>query len=1149
MNPATDMTATLSDLEARQEALNTQASYIVSAPAGSGKTGLITQRVLSLLCRVENPEEILCITFTRKAAAEMKGRIHKALVDASKSPRPTNQFAGQTWDLATQALAHNNQMGWDLLHMPNRLRIKTIDSFCNYVNKQFALESALVDLPQQSEFPTIYYHMAAREFINQLEHDSDTARFLAIIVNHSGNDLSRCEKLFAEMLGKRDQWLPHIYNAVDNQDYFQHVIETVVEERLYRLAEQLAPIASQLVEMADFAGSHAPTDQIELASLQGMTELPPVQLEALPEWKQLLQLLVTKKLEPRKKVTTKEGFPAEHKTSKQQMLQLLTEYQQNSLLQSTVVDVMHLPASGQDSQQPVINALGQLLPHLVAMLKIVFQQHNQCDYPEITLGALSALNSNTEQDGVSDITLRLDYQLKHILVDEFQDTSGSQIKLLESLVSDWQENDGRSLFLVGDAMQSLYSFRDARVGLFINAQHHPIGNVQCKHLELNSNFRSQKGIVDWVNANFSNAFPDTPDINRGAVPYSHSVAVKEAQDNGAVSFLGISTKQSNLYDQTEAEEIAKLCKQLNQQCPEQSVAILVRNRSHLRSIVPALKSAQLHWDAVDIDPLADLMPVVDLMSLTRALASPADRVAWLAVLRAPFCGLSLTDLLAVCNGSVDDATKSDSILQRLRHWQHDNSSFSNLSDQGAQILHRVVPLLLQAWENRGRDNLRVLIERLWIDLGGPATLLGNSDIVDIRTYLDLLENSQIAGVIEDWPQFQKAVENLYAAASKYSDPANTETAPAKIQIMTLFKAKGLEFDQVIVPGLSKVPRSAENPLLRWQEEIDADNNRSLLLAALGPHDEENDAVYRYLKYEQGIKAQLENARLLYVAATRAIVQLHLFAGLKPTKDNWQKPSKTSLLAPIWQSLEAGLDAGLETGNYRIIEIADTQETSEKQSEFESEDNHIRQLPSNFQAQPMPEDMMRLGVEHQYSGQSAPDNMDARARHQGTVLHRTLKQIAVEGIDNWPHKRRLQLSEGWTAQLKQLGILATGAELQSLSTALETMLADERGKWILQPHTEHQSEQPLAYYDRKAGSTAGVVIDRTFIDNGTRWIIDYKFSKPESGESEHSFALRQTSIYKAKLQQYAALYQQLDNKPVRCALYFPLIALFQEVSSD
>ena len=93
--------------------------------------------------------------------------------------------------------------------------------------------------------------------------------------------------------------------------------------------------------------------------------------------------------------------------------------------------------------------------------------------------------------------------------------------------------------------------------------------------------------------------------------------------------------------------------------------------------------------------------------------------------------------------------------------------------------------------------------------------------------------------------------------------------------MTIHKSKGLEFDHVILPGLSKSPKSNETPLLRWQEQADEHNNSSLLLAALGPYDEDNDPIYNYLKHEQLSRSIVENTRVLYVAATRAIRQLHL----------------------------------------------------------------------------------------------------------------------------------------------------------------------------------------------------------------------------------------------------------------------------------
>jgi len=1140
MNRRSDKAVLLSDASARQQALDPTQSFIVSAPAGSGKTGLITQRVLRLLSIVDNPEEILCITFTRKAAAEMRHRIHTALIDASENPRPSDSFKAQTWDLATEALSRNRQLDWNLLDIPYRLRIKTIDSFCHYVAKQFMFDSALGELPEQSEFPASFYQMASRELLKKLEEDSDIGTAVAIIVGHMGNDLSRCEKLFADMLGKRDQWLPHIFNAADNRDYFQIVIKQLITDTLQRIEQQLFPLAGELLELADYAGNHAPSGNSPLENLKGIVELPSLDQDGLKQWKNLLRMLVKKDrhFSPRKTVTKNEGFPSDNKKIKGRMQRLLADYRQDPVLRALVLDVMHLPESGiSDKQQQILNALGLLLPQLTAILKTIFYQHSQSDYSEITMAALQALALSPEQDKISDITLRLDYQIKHILVDEFQDTSGSQIKLLEQLVDGWQQNDGRSLFLVGDAMQSLYSFRDARVGLFINAQTHPIGPVRCNPLALSSNFRSQKGIVDWVNQHFATAFPETANINRGAVPYNHSTAVKDADDNTPVAFNAISCEQQEDYNRAEAQQIATLCQQINRQNPDQSVAILVRYRSHLKAIVPALIAANLDWEAIDIDPLADRMPVVDLMSLTRAILSPADRIAWLAVLRAPFCGLCLQDLVIIANGSATGAREPDCLLERLALWQRDKTCFSQLTPVGGKILERVVPILIQAWGHRDTDNLRNLIEQLWIELGGPATLVNQRDIFDSRNYLDLLEQWQQAGDLKDWNQFKNAVEGLYALPNSRQ---NSQTKP--IQIMTIHKAKGLEFDQVILPGLSKTPRADSNPLLRWQEQVDEHNHSSLLLAAVGPQDEEHDQIYRYLNYEQSARTELENSRVLYVAATRAIAKLHLFAKLKATKEGWQKPAQKSLLAPIWPLLEQCIKAD----KYSVSQLPETQAMDTAQDIGKIASNHYRRLPDSFEAVTMPSAMMRLGVNNHRSSAPHSESIDTRARHRGTALHRTLKQIAVEGIQHWPPQRVETLVQCWTSTLLQLGIRATAEELKALKQAVDSMLADPQGQWILQAHTEGDCEQALAYFDNQSSKVKTSVIDRTFVDQGVRWIIDYKFSQPAEGESEQRFIQRQTELYRSQLSHYAMLYKQLENRPLRCALYFPQTAVFIEV---
>ena len=122
------MSPAISDAAQRLTAIDPTDSFIVQAPAGSGKTELLIQRFLALLGQVNRPEEILAITFTRKAAGEMRARLLQALEQAQGS-RPEAAHAAQTWDLASRALAQDRQQGWDLLDNPALLAIQTIDSF------------------------------------------------------------------------------------------------------------------------------------------------------------------------------------------------------------------------------------------------------------------------------------------------------------------------------------------------------------------------------------------------------------------------------------------------------------------------------------------------------------------------------------------------------------------------------------------------------------------------------------------------------------------------------------------------------------------------------------------------------------------------------------------------------------------------------------------------------------------------------------------------------------------------------------------------------------------------------------------------------------------------------------------------------------
>src|SRR5205085_4777358 len=177
-----------------------------------------------------------------------------------------------------------------------------------------------------------------------------------------------------------------------------------------------------------------------------------------------------------------------------------------------------------DEQWQTLSAMLELLPRAAAHLKLVFAERGETDFSEVAQGAVRALGT---ADSPTDLLLALDTRIRHILVDEFQDTSYSQWELLERLTAGWTmegelRDSGRTLFLVGDPMQSIYRFREAKVALFLQAWDAGLGSVKLERLTLTTNFRSQAGLVDWYNASFPAILPAEADPASRAVPYSRA---------------------------------------------------------------------------------------------------------------------------------------------------------------------------------------------------------------------------------------------------------------------------------------------------------------------------------------------------------------------------------------------------------------------------------------------------------------------------------------------------------------------------------------------------------------------------------------------------------------------------------------------------
>jgi ATP-dependent helicase/nuclease subunit A len=1144
--------APIPDLAARAEALSPTRSFIVQAPAGSGKTELLIQRYLGLLATVNEPEEIVAITFTRKAAAEMRERVLDALAQAKAGTEPASAHERRTQELARAALARDSARGWRISDSPARLRIQTIDALCAALTRQMPMLSKFGSQPESIEDAGALYAEAARATVELIEEREPAAEYVARLLVHLDNNVERVEDLLVEMLRRRDHWLRHVM-ALRRSD-LEAALAAERHALLARLRALLGVAAQrELLQVANLA--FANLGQPVIASLPGNDDAE--------GWSALADLLLTDKDSWRKSLTKNNGFPpgSAHAAAKQRALALIAELGASEALGAALADARRLPAAGYgDDQWQVLEAITELLKRAVGQLKLVFQSRGQVDFTEVSQRALLALE---DSEGPTDLALRLDYQIRHLLIDEFQDTSISQFELVAKLTAGWTPDDGRTLFAVGDPMQSIYRFREAEVGLFLKARAAGIGNVVLEPLELSANFRSQAGIVDWVNHAFAQVMPQFEDIASGAVAYTESKAVHPRLDGAAVEVHasiagGVASEAAQV-----ADIVAGIAAANEGQETPQSVAILVRGRSHLRDIVPQLKQAGLAFRAIEIDRLDDRPVVQDLLALTRALAHGGDRLAWLAILRAPWCGLTLADLHALAGTDADTPSPREwgegrgegqtpgdplpepiSSLSTLWELMHDPRRIEQLSADARLRLERIRPVLAAALAARQRASLRDAVEGVWLALGGPACAASETDLEDAAAYLDHLESEEEAGVIVDFDAFAQGLDKLYALP-------DMEAGEGAVQIMTIHKAKGLEFDQVIVPGLERKPPADGKKLFLWMERPAnpdapgarrAETDTSLLLAPIEETGAERDSIYAWIKKLGAEKTAYEDGRLLYVAATRAKQRLHLLGatGLLLDKDGAQtarKPDARSLLAKLWPAVsEAYQRAAATAPAVPEPETADSDTIP---------DQSLRRLASAWEL-PAPPPALAWNaaretarsqddIEYSWAGEIA--------RHVGSVVHRWLQRIAEDELRGWDAARIAGMHAALNKELVARGVEA--AELSAatgrVARALANALADARGRWLLGPQQGAKNEYRLtAMVD---GVRRNLVIDRSYVDSeGRRWIVDYKTSGHQGADLD-AFLDQERERYRAQLERYAAVLAQ--GEAAMLGLYFPLLTGWRE----
>jgi ATP-dependent helicase/nuclease subunit A len=1126
MRAASDMRA--SDQAARERAVEALGSVLVQAPAGSGKTTLLAQRYLRLLAMVDAPERILALTFTRRAAQEMRERVLLALRLARLERCPPGMNR-ETWGLAVAARRHLQTLHLDVERQPSRLRIETIDAFNAWLAAQLPIAAGAGSAFQVLADAKPCYEEAARRALAREEDDQfgvAVDRVLAL----DDQRWRRLLTLIAEMLPRRDRWLPLLAgrlqaaSALDEaqlarvRQHLDEDLRLLVARVLIRAAdalgaERIEALARLLRGAAQRAGAERPelSDWLDGGSL---TADP----ADLARWRAVAWLLLTGEGVFRKRLTRQQGFPP-HCADKPCLMDLLQEFDRDPEVGARLfVEIRSLPEPAySDGQWGRVREVAQVLVLAAAELDQVFREQGAADFPAVSLAALRALGS---AEAPTDLGLRLDYRLQHILVDEFQDTSSAQLELLRLLTAGWQRADGRSVFCVGDPMQSIYGFRQAEVRAFLELAEDGIGELRFDVQRLRDNFRSAKPLVDWINECFSRVLPRIDARDRGAIAFRRSeAALTESAAAPGVVLRGFAARAE------ESAAVAAMIAAQVEQHPAWRIAVLVRARTHAREIAAALRARGVAFRAVEIEPLQDRAIVRDVIMLLCALLHLGDRIAWLAVLRAPWAGISLADLLRISRAAplVWDALADETVLRQL-------------SEDGRARCGRLRSTLQAAFGVRNEDSIARWVERTWLELGGASCAASPQDLDLAGAAFARLRDLE-----------QRGLPDAAELAGSFADLYADHGAASTVEIMTIHKAKGLEFDMVVVPALDRyVPLGRDQLLLSHQ--FARTGRDGMVMAARPPVGADDDRLFEFLRHQLRDAAGLEAQRLLYVACTRAKWLLRLTATTAAESEepadaagarrSWS-PRAGSLLAVLWPVVGAEFTA---TG---------TGPASPDQAAGAPRGGPLWRLPRDWKP--------NLG-----SGPRTPESMTApptlrdetpvfdwageTARRVGTLVHAELVGLDAGSGDDAairarePHFRRWLTVHGVPADRLQ----------EAASRVVEALLAvhrDPRGRWILQKSREDVREHALSGYvpgeGRGQGDVVRVVFDRSFIDErGVRWVIDYKTSQHLGGHLEE-FLDREVERYRPQLNRYAALAKKLGPEPVRLGLYFPLMSAWRE----
>ncbi len=1054
----------LPDLKQRREVLDPERSFIVVAPAGAGKTQVLVKRYLTLLGRASSVDSIVALTFTNKAAEEMRGRVFSALRCAASGAKGRDENEEELFSIARAALA-NEKIPKEELVSPGAFRISTFHGFCSEILRSYPLEAEVTP-----GFTVLDETEEERAFLSAAEQVVASA-----LSGRDGKVAPPVARRLSALGGRSDELIRQIAALVKNRDRAGLSPAMSFDRR----EEMVSYILEQYGrEVREFLEDHL-KDYSELrvaitGSPTGLSlpeTVPALTRGTLSEWKRIAEVFLTGggtgTLRKAGGLTPRNGFPEGFKGSEAAGFLL-------SLDEEHCEELRHLADLASKARYEIDeNSYKDLGIILEKATELLFPDTyaEKLDFVEMEDKAVRALSWDS---GVPNkAMIRIHSGVKHILVDEAQDLGDGELDIISRIADSWDPLDKCTVFIVGDPKQSIYRFRKANVAIFKMLMEKGVprkgeASFPLEKRELLVNFRSEPGIIDFVNGLFGplmqrKPFLDGVEFSRFIHPKEESAPLRfanaqEGTGEGPVTIAAFKERE-NLLDWF-AGEVGKAIAAAKE---DEEIALLYHRRSAFQPYLEALQEAGIAINVVDGTKLEELPAVNHLLNLLKAVANLRDDLSWSLILGAPWFDLGPAELLE---------------LSRLEGaWNERVLGCSFIDKEKREALQKVVSCFREVPGGRA-------LRELWLELDGPSlysSLYGLKGVEQARAFFSMLEETAFmpgSGLVS-------RMELLLS--SKYAGP-DPEASLSKIKAMTVHKAKGLEFDTVFVVGLDSDPtksggRGSRPPLVVERLKYNEEKQKFEFYDA--PF-EANELCYEILGDLDSKRGGEEFLRLNYVALTRAKKKLYLVGDAKKAnKNSFLKMAIQQLgITPVDMPVEEKEKKKREVREPRPAGIFKEQEMPPAKAPFTivraSEEVGVAE-DGGFGERISPEESREL-------------------RLRGIAIHKVLERLARGGP--LPTERAMDVWLLWNREPARREFAKEVLEEADNAWNSETMNA-------LTKDAELVPEYAIEMKSGEKEITVGR-LDLVIKKSGEVHIVDYKTGRP--GDDEESWM-------KAKLEEY------------------------------